>query len=255
MARPTLDDFIFEGESVPWLLRKRVVALIALVFVACIVAYVAASAVLGFSTEIDAKPFRDWIDGFGLWGPVIFVAVMAFSVLFAPIPNVPIFVAAGVAWGPVVGSVYTMTGLMIGSALAFYAARLLGRRHLPRLIGTKAAERLDTTVDAMGGRLVFWSRMLPAINFDWISFIAGLTGMRFTVFFVYSFLGMLLPTVIVVVAGDGLSHDFRVTLGMAAAWVLGIVLSAAYFWQRRRRWQSERLALASAEGWKESGKG
>ena len=207
--------------------------------------WLAAGQALGLSFEIDAKPFQEWIDDQGALGPVFFILIMAASVLFAPIPNVPIFIAAGLAWGPVEGSLYSMIGLTLGSAAAFYAARLAGRRHLPRLIGAKAAERLDRLADTMGGRVIFWSRMLPAINFDWISFIAGLTSIRFTVFLVWSVLGMLLPTIAVVVAGDGLGHDIRLTLAMGGLWVAAIVASAVYFWDRRRRWNRRQREAAN----------
>ena len=40
--------------------------------------------------------------------------------------------------------------------------------------------------------------MMPVVNFDWISFVAGMTSIRFVPFFVASFLGMLLPTFVAV---------------------------------------------------------
>ena len=233
--RPSVDAFVFEGEEMPLLLRKRVIGGVVLVFVALVVAYIAISEALGLSYDINAEPFRNWVEERGAWGPVVFILVMAVSVLFAPIPNVPIFIAAGLAWGPVLGTAYSMCGMMLGSTMAFYASRFLGRKHLPRLIGAKAASRLDNLVANLGGRVVFWSRMLPVVNFDWISFIAGLTGIGFRTFFVYSFFGMLTPTVIAVVAGDQLGKDIRITLAIGGLWVLGIVLSAAFFWYRRRR--------------------
>jgi uncharacterized membrane protein YdjX (TVP38/TMEM64 family) len=249
LRRPTLDDFAFEGEQVPLLLRKRALLAIAVVFAAVVAAYVVAANAFGVSFNVNAGPFRDWVDGFGVWGPFIFIAVMALSVLFAPIPNVPIFIAAGLAWGPVVGTAYSMAGLLLGSAMAFFVARWFGRRHLPRLIGAKAAARLDNVSETMGGQMIFWLRMLPAVNFDWISFAAGMTSIRFSVFIVFSALGMLLPTALVVVAGDGLDGNPEVTLAMGGVWVAGIVASAAFFWYRRRRWKasrSERAAAAAA---------
>ncbi|HEX6030630.1 MAG TPA: VTT domain-containing protein, partial [Tepidiformaceae bacterium] len=167
--------------------------------------------------------------------------------LFAPIPNAPIFIAAGLAWGPVIGTVYSMLGMALGSVIAFYVARWVGRRHLPRLVGAKAAARLDDLADRMGGRLVFWARMLPAVNFDYISFIAGLTSVRFWTFFLYSMLGMLLPTTVAVIAGDGLGKDFRITLTMGGLWVAGIAASAAFFWYRHRRSQAARRLILSRE--------
>jgi uncharacterized membrane protein YdjX (TVP38/TMEM64 family) len=97
------------------------------------------------------------------------------------------------------------------------------------------AERLDTLADTMGGRVVFWARMLPAINFDWISIVAGMTSIRFTVFIVYSALGMLIPTAMVVIAGDGLSSNPKVTLLMAGLWFVGIAATGFYFWWGRRK--------------------
>jgi uncharacterized membrane protein YdjX (TVP38/TMEM64 family) len=217
LRRPSVDDFVFEGEEPPLFLL---------------------SWMLGLSTEVDAKPLRDWVDERGAWGPLLFIGFMALSVLFAPIPNAPVFIAAGLIWGPVVGTAYSMIGLLIGSAMAFYVSRWTGRRFLARLIGRKAAERLDNLAETMGGRVVFWARMLPAINFDWISFVAGFTAIRFWVFFLYSAAGMLLPTAVFVVAGDGLGSDIRKTLAAGGAWLFGIVASAVYFWQRRRRWRA-----------------
>jgi len=238
LHRPTLDDFIFEGEETPLLLQRRVVFGILGAFVALVIAYVVASSLLGFSFNVDADPLRERVDDYGLWGPIVFILFMAISVLFAPIPNVPIFIAAGLVWGPVLGTVYSMAGIMLGSTMAFGVSRALGRRHLHRLIGSKAAQRMDSMADHFGGRLVFWSRMLPVVNFDIISYIAGLTSVRFPVFFLYSFLGMLTPTTVAVVAGDSLEDNFGLTIALGGVWIAGILLSAFYFWNRRRRWQS-----------------
>ncbi len=247
IPKPSLDEFVFDGEEMPLLLRRRVIIGIVLTFLALAGAYIVLSEALGLSYNIDAEPFRDWVEDRGPLGPIVFILVMAFSVLFAPIPNVPIFIAAGLAWGPILGTIYSMIGMMLGSAMAFYAARWLGRKHLPRLIGSKAAGRIDGLVQNMGGRVVFWSRMLPVINFDWVSFVAGLTGIRFRTFFVYSFLGMLTPTIVAVVAGDTLRKDVRITLAIGGFWMLGIVLSAAFFWFRRRRAIGRRRTAAAAQ--------
>ena len=208
---------------------------IAAAFVLLVVAYVVTAEIFGVSYDFDAEPFRDWVEDWGVWGPVIFIGVMAISVLFAPIPNAPIFVAAGLAWGPVVGTIYSMAGMMLGSAMAFGVARRLGRRHLPTLVGGRAASRLDDLASRMGGRLIFWARMLPAVNFDWISYIAGLTAIGFWRFFFFSFLGMLTPTVLAVVAGDSLTrrlprdarHRRRLDRGAAPERALLLVAPAA----------------------------
>ncbi|MCC7364060.1 MAG: TVP38/TMEM64 family protein [Dehalococcoidia bacterium] len=232
---PGVEAFVYEGEATPLLLRKSVVFALVAAFAVIAAGYFAAVAYFDIPTTLDAEPFQDWVEDRGALGPVVFILVMAVSVLFAPIPNVPIFIAAGLAWGVVLGTVYSMAGMMLGSTMAFYAARLVGRKHLARLIGRKTADRLDHLVDRFGGGLVFWARMLPVVNFDWISFLAGMTAIRFLPFFVYSFLGMLLPTIIAVVAGDSLGKDIRISVGLLGVWVSGIVFSAGFFWYRQRK--------------------
>ena len=230
-----LTELVFDQEEVPLLVRPRVIAGLVAGFLLIVAAYAAAVSAFDLTLDIDPEPFQDWVDRWGFFGPIVFVGVMAVSVLFAPIPNVPIFIAAGLAWGPVLGTAYSMAGMMLGSTLAFWTARRLGRGYLPRLIGHHQAGRLDHLATTMGGRVVFWARMLPVVNFDFISFLAGLTAIRFGPFFVYSFFGMLLPTTVAVVAGDALGKDIRVTLALGGLWVAGIAVSAGYFWWRRSR--------------------
>lgn len=229
-----MEQFVYEGEETPLLLRKRFVFGLVAVFAVIAAAYYAATLTFDIPTSFDAEPFQEWVEDRGILGPFVFILVMAFSVLFAPIPNIPIFIAAGLAWGTLLGFAYSMAGMMLGSVMAFYVSRLLGRRYLPRLIGRKMADRIDGMVDTFGGRVVFWARMMPVVNFDWISYVAGMTAIRFAPFFIYSFFGMLLPTFVGVAAGDSLGKDIRLTVALGGLWVFGIAASAAYFWRRQR---------------------
>ena len=99
----------------------------------------------------------------------------------------------------------------------------------------------------MGGRIIFWSRVLPAVNFDWISFVAGMTAIPFHVFIIYSFLGMLGPTALTVTAGDSLSGNPGITLLLVGVWLLMVLLSAAFFWQRRRKMRRMATLSSSSE--------
>jgi len=235
LAERALRELVYEGEAVPWLLRGRVLIALAVGMLLIISSYGVALQIFGLPTNLDAEPLQEWVEARGLLAPLVFIAAMALSVLFAPIPNVPIFAAAGLIWGPIVGTVYSLIGMMAGSLLAFYVARLMGRRHIHRFIGRKAAVRIDGLVDSFGGQVVFWARMLPIVNFDWISFLAGVTSIRVVPFLVWTFLGMILPTALGVVAGDALGKDVRVTLVIGAVWVASILLTGGYVGWRARR--------------------
>ena len=233
-----LEGFLFESNETPLLMRKSVLLGVVAAFFAILVAYLVATVFFDLSLKIDAEPFRDWVEERGPLGVVVFILVMAASVLFAPIPNAPIFIAAGLAWGPILGTVYCMTGLTIGSAIAFWVSRRFGRQHLPKLIGRKAAARLDGMVEHFGAKLVFWTRIMPGVNFDWISFVAGMTSVPFRTFIIYSFLGMIPPTAITVAMGDQLGRNPLITIALGGVWVLAILATAGYFWMRRRSSQA-----------------
>ncbi len=235
-----LEALMFEGDEPPMLLRRPVIAGMVAGFALLVGLYFVASSYFGFSTEIDAEPFQEFVERQGALGPIVFILIMALSVLVAPIPNAPIFFAAGLAWGPVLGTVYSLVGLLIGSAAAFWLSRKLGRKWLPRLVGRRIAERTDALAETMGGRVVFFARMLPVINFDWLSFIAGVTAIKFRTFFVASALGMVIPTGAAVVAGDGLGRDFRITAAAIGVWLGGVLLSALYYGWRGARYRSRR---------------
>ena len=79
---------------------------------------------------------------------------------------------------------------------------------------------------------------MPGINFDWISFVAGMTSVPFRTFIIYSFFGMIPVCAVTVAMGDGLGRDPRITLALGGLWVLAILATAAYFWARRKHWRA-----------------
>src|SRR5688572_5047237 len=100
-----LDEMMFAGEETPLLLRPVVIAALVVIVIALAALYLAVTFVWDVSLTIDAEPFQEWVEELGFWGPIAYIGVMAAATLFAPIPNVPVFIAAGLAWGPVLGTI------------------------------------------------------------------------------------------------------------------------------------------------------
>ncbi len=55
------------------------------------------------------------------------MGVMATAVVVSPIPSLPLDIAAGSFFGPLLGTLYAATGALAGAVLSFLIARLLGR--------------------------------------------------------------------------------------------------------------------------------
>lgn len=73
----------------------------------------------------------------GLWGPVLIVTLMTVAVVASPIPSAPIALAAGAAYGHLLGTVQVVIGAELGALIAFGLARVLGRDVLRRVFGDR----------------------------------------------------------------------------------------------------------------------
>ena len=174
------------------------------------VAFTVASLVLSFALErlfgrffnLEPLAIRDWLRGWGALAPAVYVLLMVLAIVLTPIPSVPLDIAAGLAFGLFWGTVWTLVGAEIGALIAFGLARHLGRGWLASKLGQERIGKVDALAEQMGGRAVFLMRLLPAFNFDWVSYAAGLTSMSVRTFAAATFLGMLPPVVAIVAVGD-----------------------------------------------------
>ncbi len=188
---------------------------------------------LVFVLSSDAN-LSQWFDGErliatleranGATGPLLLIGIMAVAVVVSPLPSVPIDAAAGVVFGPLLGTLYAATGATLGALAAFSVARLLGRELLEPWLG-KHVQFCSKCSDLLLTRVVFLSRLVPFLSFDLISYGAGLTGMSPSRFVVTTFLGTLPLTFAYVSLGSMVRFDSPWTwaLGGAAA-LLMVVL-------------------------------
>jgi len=171
----------------------------------------------------DAEEMRAWLDGFGAFAPVVLVLVQAMQVIVAPVPGQVLALAAGYLFGPVAGSVYSVLGVLIGSAIAFSLARRFGRPFVAELLHEDILDRFDAFVDRVGvpGLLVFVA--IPGLPDDAVCFLSGLTQWRLRTFIAVVTVGRLPAYVATVYAGGELAAG---RVGLAAA-ILGTIVLAS----------------------------
>lgn len=210
--------------------------------------------VIGRFVELDAERIEAWISDFGLLAPIVYMLLLASTIIFTPLPSVVVDIAGGLAFGLFWGTVYTMAGGMLGATVNFYVARRLGRGYVERKLGARAMAQVDGMAERMGAKAVFLTRLIPLFNFDWVSYAAGLTRLSYREYAVASAAGMLLPVIGIVYVGDVLlSHPGRSALVFSALVVwsaLPAVLVLVWFGVRwlRARFGGERAARSPVEG-------
>jgi uncharacterized membrane protein YdjX (TVP38/TMEM64 family) len=167
---------------------------------------------------------RVLLEGAGLYAPMAYMFLMALAVVVSPIPSLPLDMAAGAFFGPILGTLYSVVGALAGAVVSFLLARFLGRELIERFLGghinfcTRCSDRILT-------KIVFLSRLIPVVSFDVVSYGAGLTNMSLGRFALSTFLGMIPLTFLynysgsVLVFGKGLA----VGLGMVMVGLLFLV--------------------------------
>jgi len=162
------------------------------------------------------------LESIGPLAPLIYMAVMAVTAVIIPIPGPPLFVIAGVIFGPVLGTVYAVVGSVAGALVAFLIARFLGRDFVESMVGKQVVICCECS-EGLLAKIIFFSRLLPLISFDVVSYGAGLTRMSLRSFALATLLGSIPMTFIY--------HSFGSVLAVSTTTglILGLVIVAILF--------------------------
>jgi uncharacterized membrane protein YdjX (TVP38/TMEM64 family) len=132
-----------------------------------------------------------WVESLGAWGPIAIILLEMFQALLAFIPGQAIEAVSGYLYGPLLGTVFAMTGITIGSFIAFSLSRRFGRPLVVRLVGKDSMDRLDDLVRRGGAPFFFLIWLFPFAPDDLAVVAAGLTCMPIGQFMLLMVLGRL----------------------------------------------------------------
>jgi len=158
--------------------------------------------------------FAEWVNGLGVWGPIVFILGYAVAAV-AFVPGSILTLAAGAIFGLVWGAIYVFVAATLGASLAFLVSRHLARAAIEKKIaGNKRFAAIDRAVGAQGRKLVFLLRLSPIFPFNLLNYALGLTKVSFTDYAVAS-VGMIPGTILYVYYGK-LAGDVAALAGGAA---------------------------------------
>ena len=142
-----------------------------------------------YRDRLDAAVLQDWVAAAGIAGPLLFVASYATgAVLF--LPGALLTLAGGVLFGPVLGTLYNLSGATLGAAAAFLIARFVAGDWVQRRSGGFFG-RLLQGVEAEGWRFVAFTRLVPLFPFNLLNYALGLTRIPFWQYLLTSAICML----------------------------------------------------------------
>ncbi|MEK3769470.1 DedA family protein [Paenibacillus sp. FSL R5-0887] len=200
----------------------------------------------------------DFMEQFGYFG--IFL-MLAFENIFPPIPSEVILPFGGFMTTTtsltILGVIIAATaGSLLGAVILYYIGRLLDVSRLEKLVERwgglirvtkKDIHKADAWFDKYGYWTVLFCRMVPLVR-SLISIPAGMSGMKFGVFMIFTTIGTLGWNLLLVLIGAALGESWEdiamymdVYSNVVYVLIAGglVILGFLYFRKRSRRMNTE----------------
>jgi uncharacterized membrane protein YdjX (TVP38/TMEM64 family) len=167
----------------------------------------------------DAGWVEQWVRGRGVVGDLVFIAVGA-AATAAGVPRQGVAFLAGYAFGALEGTMVALAATVLGCAVSYGWARLVGRDWAERRLAGRFGHRLRPLRDALAGSpfgATLALRLLPIGNNLALNLLAGMAGIPMLPFVVASALGFVPQTVVFALLGKGVRVDGAWQLALAVA--------------------------------------
>ena len=153
---------------------------------------------------------KEYITGFGVFAPTIFILSYVAQAFVLFIPSSLLTISGGYAFGVVLGTIYSLIGVTIGSIIVFLIARKLGRPFFRKVISKKELEHFDVFFKKRGDISILLARSIPMLfPLDVVSIAAGLTQIKFKHYVIFSILGFIPNLFILALFGERLSRGIN----------------------------------------------
>lgn len=184
-----------------------------------------------WSLVTDAESFRSWIDRFGAWSGVAFVAVRTVQTVVKIVPAEPLEIGSGLLFGAVVGMLLCLLGNILGSLIILFLTRKLGTRVLELFHLENKLRNMRFLQDKeKRSALLFLFYLIPGTPKDGMTYFVGLTDINLTEYMVMTSIARIPSILSSTICGAFLGRrNIPLALGVfAATAVLSILGGYAY---------------------------
>jgi uncharacterized membrane protein YdjX (TVP38/TMEM64 family) len=130
-------------------------------------------AVIAHWSHFTAAGIEGWVDSFGAWAPLLFIAGYGIATLFL-IPATLFTLAGGALFGPLWGSVYSLLGAELGAVIGLLIARYVASDWIAAHAGPRLARIMEGAAEE-GWRFVAFTRLVPIFPFMPQNYLYGLS--------------------------------------------------------------------------------
>lgn len=180
---------------------------------AAVVVLIAALLLFGRRVAGYLPEFSAWVDGLGVWGPIVFVLGYTVATV-AFIPGSLLTLAGGAIFGLAEGTALVFVGASLGATAAFLASRYLVRGAIEKRVAAEPRfAAIDRAVGREGFKIVLLLRLTPVVPFVLLNYALGLTRVKLGDY-VGGFIGMLPATLLYVYYGKVVGDVAEIAAGV-----------------------------------------
>ena len=205
--------------------------------IASILLFILAAYIVNSLPALSAEGIKTWIESLGPWAPVVYIMIYALRPLVF-FPASVLTLTGGVLFGAWFGTLYTLIGATLSAVVGYVMAE-----RLSKLWSSSApSDRLQKAKRQMeenGFVYVLWFRLVPFLNFDVVSYVAGLARVKWIPYILATVIGMFPGTVAYnFLGGSLLEGDWRI---IAAALTVVVLFTVISLIVRKRLQQKEQM--------------
>lgn len=165
----------------------------------------------------NPEDLRALILSFGNYSFLAYIGIQILQIIFFFIPGEFVQIAGGYIFGALNGYILSFVGILIGSALSFLLARVLGKRFVEKIVFSEDKwmfKKMEEMKKHPGSfkKLIFIMYLIPGIPKDILGYICGITYISLKNFLIISMLGRTPALFISCFFGDNISSKNIVML-------------------------------------------
>lgn len=140
-------------------------------------------------SNVSVESFKEKINSFGVWGPVIYIIFYLIRPLIL-FPAGVLSASAGVIWGAGEGLLFVLIAAYISATAEFLIARYFARDAVERMVKGKM-KGVDQAIEKRGFLTVLLIRLIPNVAWDIQNLGLGVTKVKFRDYLLATVIGII----------------------------------------------------------------
>lgn len=191
---------------------------------------------VSFNVNIpEPEVLRDMIQGYGWAGWLIFIGITAL-IAITPIPVTIPALVAGSLYGVIAGSLFSFTGILIGSWIGYWLARFTGQDLTLKLLG-RHGSTVKKYLSNAGFLAMCTARLMPGLPYWPVNYGAGALGVSQSAFLSATFIASIPGQISLVTLGAfAVNQSLFNGIILVIAWITVLVSTfiSYRYWRNTR---------------------